>query len=286
MREKAGDINRVISRIRDLPTLPATVIRITQIVNNPKASARDLARIITDDQVLTARLLRLVNSSFYGFPQRISTVTGAIVLLGFDAIRNLLLSTSIFKLFKAGSRDLRFRLDAFWDHSVGCALGAKIVATHLRYEQVEELFVAGLLHDIGKVLELLYLPQDFERVAERVEADNILIEEAEREIWGFGHAELGAALADAWRLPAKLVEVIGFHHTPDRALSFPLETSIVHVADILCRALDLGSGGDHRMPRLNDRAWENLGLDVAELTTIIEEIDAGFSDIKALIRPS
>ena len=93
------DLNRIIGKIEDLPTLPRTVLKITELVNNPRSSAKDLARIITDDQVLTARLLKLVNSSFYGFPQRISTVTGAIVLLGFDAIRNLLLTTSVFDIF-------------------------------------------------------------------------------------------------------------------------------------------------------------------------------------------
>jgi HD-like signal output (HDOD) protein len=92
-------LERIISRIEDLPTLPSTVLKITELINNPKSSARDIARVVTDDQVLTARLLKLVNSSFYGFPQRISTVTGAIVLLGFDAIRNLLMTTSIFDLF-------------------------------------------------------------------------------------------------------------------------------------------------------------------------------------------
>ena len=96
MEMSQPDLNRIIARVEDLPTLPRTVLRITELVNDPKSSARDLARVITDDQVLAARLLKLVNSSFYGFPQRISTITGAIVLLGFDAIRNLLLTTSVF----------------------------------------------------------------------------------------------------------------------------------------------------------------------------------------------
>ncbi len=109
------DLYRIISRVDDLPTLPRTVLRITELVNDPKSSARDLARVITDDQVLAARLLKLVNSSFYGFPQRISTITGAIVLLGFDAIRNLLLTTSVFDLFTSRKKAGVFRQEQFWD---------------------------------------------------------------------------------------------------------------------------------------------------------------------------
>src|SRR5210317_1386976 len=125
------DLNRIIGQIEDLPTLPRTVLKITELVNNPKSSARDLSRIITDDQVLTARLLKLVNSSFYGFPQRISTVTGAIVLLGFDAIRNLLLTTSVFDVFPTKDKTNQSMQEKLWDHSLGCALGAKVIGNHL-----------------------------------------------------------------------------------------------------------------------------------------------------------
>ncbi|MEJ2286631.1 MAG: HDOD domain-containing protein [Desulfobacterales bacterium] len=141
-----SDPQKIIDKIDDLPTLPRTVLKITELVNDPKSSARDLARVITDDQVLTARLLKLVNSSFYGFPQRISTVTAAIVLLGFDAIRNLLLTTSVFDLFANRNRQKKQVQERFWDHSLGCAVGAKVIGNYLRHDKVEELFVSGLLH--------------------------------------------------------------------------------------------------------------------------------------------
>ena len=137
-------IKRLIGRIKDLPTLPRTVLKITSLVNDPTASAKDLAGVITDDQVLTARLLRLVNSSFYGFPQKIATVTNAIVLLGFDAIRNLLLTTSIFTLFKNKKNGDAYALDKYWDHALGCAIGAKVIGNLVRYEKVEELFVCRI----------------------------------------------------------------------------------------------------------------------------------------------
>ena len=243
-----SDLEKIIARIDDLPTLPRTVLKITELVNDPKSSAKDIARIITDDQVLTARLLKLVNSSFYGFPQRISTVNTAIVLLGFDAIRSLLLTTSVFDLFAGRSKKSRQDQEKFWDHSLGCAVGAKVIGSYLRHDKIEELFVAGLLHDIGKIVEMLYLPTEFARVMAAANQQNILMQTAEEKVLGYDHAEIGKLLAVKWNLPTKLEQIIANHHQPAAAGSFTMEAAIVHLADILCRALDMGYGGDNKIP--------------------------------------
>ncbi|MCK7508765.1 MAG: HDOD domain-containing protein [Desulfobacterales bacterium] len=205
-----ADLKRLIARVEDLPTLPRTVLRITELVNDPRASAKDLARIITDDQVLTARLLKLVNSSFYGFPQRVSTVTGAIVLIGFDAIRNLLLTTSVFDLFPsrttAGPPRPGDALGPFARHARSAPRRS---ARSLRHEKLEELFVAGLLHDIGKIVEMTLLPEEFARITDRASRGRgLLISAAETEVLGCTHADIGRLLAERWNLPAKLVTVI------------------------------------------------------------------------------
>ena len=276
-------LNRIIRRVEDLPTLPRTVLRITELVNNPGTSARDLADVVVDDQVLTARLLRLVNSSFYGFPRKISTVTGAIVLLGFDAIRNLLLTTSILDLFSNKNRKTDFNREKLWDHSIGCAVGAKIIGSYLKYERVEELFVAGLLHDIGKIVEMLFLPKDFAQIVSIVEKENILLFSAEERVLGYTHADLGRLLAKKWSLPSKIEAVIANHHQPDAADDFKLEAAIIHLSDILCRALDIGSGGDSRIPALNKSAWEVLGLDISAVEPVMHAIETEFDSINMSI---
>ena len=278
-----SDPQKIIEKIDDLPTLPRTVLKITELVNDPKSSAKDLARVITDDQVLTARLLKLVNSSFYGFPERISTVTGAIVLLGFDAIRNLLLTTSVFDLFANHNRKKKQDQEKFWDHSLGCAVGAKVIGNYLRHDKIEELFVSGLLHDIGKIVEMMYLSDEYTKVVTVIDSENILMTAAENKVLGYNHAEVGKLLAEKWNLPAKLVQVIAYHHQPANASSFAMEAAIVHLADIFCRALNMGYGGDNKIPPLDGSAWKRLKIGTNAIDTIMATMRREYRDISSFI---
>jgi len=278
-----SDPQKIIEKIDDLPTLPRTVLKITELVNDPKSSAKDLARVITDDQVLTARLLKLVNSSFYGFPERISTVTGAIVLLGFDAIRNLLLTTSVFDLFANHNRKKKQDQEKFWDHSLGCAVGAKVIGNYLRHDKIEELFVSGLLHDIGKIVEMMYLSDEYTKVVAVIDSENILMTAAENKVLGYNHAEVGKLLAEKWNLPVKLVQVIAHHHQPANAGSFAMEAAIVHLADIFCRALNMGYGGDNKIPPLDESAWGRLKIGTGAIDTIMATMRREYRDISSFI---
>lgn len=273
-------LKALVRHIDDLPTLPRTVFRITEMINNPRASAHDLANVITDDQVLTARLLRLVNSSFYGFPQRISTVTRAIVLLGFDAIRHLLLTTSVFDVFSNRNHATTPSREDLWDHSLGCAVAAKAIGRHIRHDKIEELFVCALLHDIGKIVSMVYAPDDYYAAVRLAAEKDILLIEAETELFEFTHTDTGRLLAERWNLPVMVTKVIVHHHTPAQAGDFVQDAAIVHLADILCRALRYGSGGDNRIPALDPCVCDLLRIKEDHIDTLLREIESDFNDIR------
>jgi HD-like signal output (HDOD) protein len=262
-------LQRFIGKIRDLPTLPQTVLRITELINDPRSSARELAGVISEDQVLTARLLRLVNSAFYGFPQRVTTVTSAVVLLGFDAIRNLLLSTSVLDLFSPKNQAHRCFFESLWAHCLACAVSAKVIGSHLRHDQTEELFVAGLLHDIGKIVELMYLGEDFARVIAAAGSHGQAFGEAERQIIGCDHASTGQLLARYWNLPMKLIQLIGFHHQPLAAGQWVQEAAVVHLADIFAHGLSPNGSGARGLPPAVKGLWKALPLDAAAIEPLM-----------------
>ncbi len=253
-------LRRVVDRIQGLPTLPAMLSSINKLMVNPRTSAKEIAQLISSDPAITSKVLRVVNSSFYGFPNRISTVTHAIVILGFNTIRSIVLSTSIFDALRKTQPAHGFDRAAFWRHSIGAGACSRVLARRLGFTALEEFFIAGLLHDVGKIALDSYLPEDFAKVVSRVKEADCTMLEAEEAVLGVSHADIGGWLLQRWSLSQGLVDAVSRHHTPALAGENLKSAAIVHVGDILSRALQIGSGGDRRMPTLSDEAWSALGL--------------------------
>ncbi|HOX06126.1 MAG TPA: HDOD domain-containing protein [Planctomycetota bacterium] len=269
----ADALAKIVGKVEALPTLPTVVARISQLIDDPGASAGDINDIISRDLALSAKILRLVNSAFYGFPRRISSMTHAVVILGFTTVRNIALSAYVFDAFDTSK--LPFGHRNFWMHSVGTAVGADVLAMRAGLPSNDDAFVSGLLHDIGKLVMYQHAQAEFAKVLTRASRDDSTFLEAEGAAISFGHAEAGALLLENWKLPERLVAGLRFHHDPAAA---PDEhrpiAAVVHLADIVTRALLVGSGGDGKIPVTSEAAWQVLGLSDADIPGILDEYTA------------
>jgi putative nucleotidyltransferase with HDIG domain len=263
---------RRVRRLKNLPTLPDIVVKITKLMENPDTSAPQVGALIGRDQVLSAKVLRLANSAFYGQSRKISSIDQALVVLGFDAVRGLILSTSAFDLMARG-------IGGLWEHSLGCAAAAGAIARHLGRGDAEEIWIAGLLHDLGKVVLSLQAPEDLNRVLAAVEEKKAWFIQGEKALLGYTHDQVGLWLAEHWNLPVNLAEPIRFHHFPDQAENAPDQTAIVHLANIVIRARGFGFAGDPYVPPLSRRAFKRLGLTPKDFDPILDALEPKLANL-------
>ena len=253
-------IQTIIQGILDLPSLPTVVAKIVELVDNPKTNARTLARLISSDPALTARILKLANSSYYGFPRRIGTINLAIVVLGFNSVRDLAVSASIVDRLNLEPGNHRFDMSGFWDHSLGVAIAARMLLKLGSARVIGEAFVAGLLHDIGRLVIVRYMPAEYARISALVRNGGVALWEAERQVLMMDHAQIGALLCRYWHLPENLCEAISWHHNPLGQEKPELLTALVHVADELVRYCE-GDGNPEGGSRpLVDELANELGM--------------------------
>jgi len=264
----------IVQRIEGLPTLPTILAQMNRMMLDPKTTAKDMAQLIASDPTVTARILKVVNSAFYGFPSRISTISHAIVILGFNTVKSIVLSSSVFDTFGGnGSQDGGFKREDFWRHSLACGAAAKVIGRHAGEAALEEFFIAGLLHDVGKVVLDHGLREDYAAIRTDVKARGILIREAEEARLGINHADVGGWLFSEWKLNRGLVKAVACHHNPVLADEHMKAASIVHLADIFARALQVGSGGDDQIPPIRQAAWDAVGLKVEHMTDLLRETE-------------
>jgi putative nucleotidyltransferase with HDIG domain len=266
-------LQAVVSAIRNLPTLPTVITWLMQVVENPASSATDVSRVVASDQALLSKVLRVVNSAFYGLPRRVSTLTQATVVLGMNAIKNMAMSVTIFDIFRSDADGSElFSREQFWNHSLAVAAAGKVLARHLRYPVPEEAFSAGLIHDIGKVAIDQYLHPSLLKIMKHVRDDHLSLRQAEIKVLGVDHAELGSWIAERWNLPVQLVEAIGTHHDPAEARRAPKLTAMVALADDLARSEKLGFGGDNLPLVVHSCVWDRLKITEDEALALIPEI--------------
>lgn len=265
MHKKRSELKKLIMDTKTLPTLPGVIIKLNSLSEDDKSSVQEIAKIVSSDQALSARILRLANSPSYGF-YRVSSISNAMILLGVNVVKSLAISASFFAIMEKDSVSL-------WEHSLGVGVAANLIARKLGLPECEEIATAGLLHDIGKVIIALKCTDIMEEIKTEVQTKQVYVREAEQDILDTNHMEIGAWLAKHWFLPDKLAEPIEFHHHVEGSENHSIKTSVVHLADILTKASGFGNGGDPYVPRIQQRAWDLLKLTPPLLEEIVEELE-------------
>lgn len=276
---------RLVKDIDTIASLPTIYQRLSEVVNDSRSSNRDVARILGEDAGLAARLLRIANSAFYGYPGKIDSITRAVTVLGIRQLRDLALATTVMDLFPSISTEV-LNMESFWRHSVACGVTARIIATYRRELNVERFFVAGLLHDIGRLILLMELPEPAGRAVEQARLQDEPLWWGESEVLGFDHSAVGAALLTRWGLPAETVNAIAYHHQPECAPEAMADPATIHVADFIVHALNLGSSGELCVPPLVAQAWKCLGLPQSVIPAIVAELDRQYREAVELVLPA
>lgn len=265
------DLLDLFKKETKIPSLPEVFYRFKEAVENPDVSFDELGEVVAADLGLTARLLKIVNSPYYGFSNQIETIPHAISIIGNRQLSDLVLSTCIIDRFEdVPSKAMDMQL--FWEHSIACGLTAKIMANHLKMIDPNSIFVAGLLHDIGRLVICLNSPAIFSEVFLKAQLEDTSLLEVENKIMGFGHDQAGEELLRRWKLPKIHQETVRYHHSPIEAPLFDKEASIINIANDIAKSLALGSSGDLSESKPNEGAMKILGIKNEDfLLSVIEE---------------
>lgn len=272
----AQRIRAQLEQLDSLPTIPPVVKKLLMTIDSPTISLTEMGNFISKDQALTARLLKMVNSPIYGFPGRISSVSQALILLGLNVVKGMLLGVSVFEMMEKTMMGL-------WEHSLSTAVAARAIALKKGINEPEEVMVSALLHDIGKVALKIKFSDKYETALALSEKNEVLVKDAEEEIFSITHADAGGWLSQKWNFPLKLIEPIVYHHRPSLAKHAPAQTEIVHVADILVRARGIGFAGDRLVPPVNQKAWEGLSLSDTDIRDVLSTIEDTVQEAEDLV---
>lgn len=270
--------DEMVASVQTVYTLPETFDRLSEAINSPESTMDEIAEILGNDQSMCMRVLELANSAFYGFPAKIETVSNALTLIGAQQIRDLILGTTVIEMFDGIPHEL-VNMNSFWKHSISAGLNAKIIASLRREANVERFFVLGLLHDMGRMVMFQMIPEIMNELLQQAPEKETPLYKLELERLSFTHEDVGAALMTQWKFPARLSEAVRKHHQFSSFVKFPLESSVIHLADICSHSFGIHGSGETFVPPLHPQAWTQLGLDPQSLKQIEKEHDRQYQEV-------
>ena len=275
-------IDSIIEQTQTVYSLPLFYDRLNEKINHPRSSLADIGQVISEDQGLTVRLLKLANSPLFGYHANIGSITKALTVIGTQQLRDLALAVSVMGSFSTIPNDM-LNMKSFWKHNIACGIVSRSIATYRREVNQERFFIAGMLHDLGLLVMCSAIP-DFIRGIIREGADrNELHYVLEHQHLGFEHGAVGGALLAKWKIPQTISEPVACHHAPAEALRYPLEAATIHLADIVCHTMGYSLADNAQIPPLDNSAWNLLDIPVNQLDTIIKQSETQIEETCAIL---
>jgi HD-like signal output (HDOD) protein len=272
----------IVRSIQEFPTLPTIYTELVEIMDNPNSTTNDAANIISKDQASVLKILKLANSSIYGFRSRIDTISSAIFHIGYDEIKNLIISMAILDLFNNTAILEFINPVELWRHSIAVGVIARLLGSKMGIGNLENYFISGIIHDIGKLFFIKYFQSDYIKTFSYALECKVTLREAELEIMGITHNVVGELISEQWKIPQSIRNVI-FNHTDGMVRDkFDLLTAVVHISDITARMLELGDPGDNCVPQPNIRVWEVLNLPDNTFSALYKKIILDYEEATSL----
>lgn len=267
-----GSAKELLEKSGPIASLPEVFYRINEAVEDPECSFAGIAHIISQDSALSARLLKIVNSPFYGYDTNIDTITHAITIIGMVQLRDLVLATLVVEKFRGFSEE-SMDMKTFWTHNIACGLMARILATFCHERGVERYYVLGLIHDIGRLVMFLSIPGEMKDAIQKAKLEERILHEVEKEMFGFDHSEVGYLLIKTWALPELFQTAVRDCHDSTKVSDLSIETAILHISDVFVHSLGMGCSGENYVPPLSLIAWEKVELSASMIPLMVEQLD-------------
>ena len=273
-----------IKKISSVLSEPTIIVKINKIIARDNCTTEELAKVVETDPGLSTQVLRLANSSYYGLSRHVDTISRAVTVLGFNMVRDLTLTVSVFKVFAGGAKNTGLDAHGLWCHSLACAVAAKVLMGNIHSEEAQKAFMGGILHDVGKIIISNEFPKEQEQILAAVESGLFpSLLKAELSFLEMDHTSIGAEVAELWHFPRSLIEPIFHHHTPSKAKDSPGVVAAVHAGNEIAKALGLGKSTSKDAVEINSCVWEILGLTEAALPEINKEVQKNYELATELI---
>ena len=267
-------LDNLITKLEPISSIPEVVEKLKKELNNPYATIEVIDKILKNDPNLTSLLLRIANSSFYGFPKKVETASQAIRMIGIEQIRILMLGVSVVDYFKNLDGFNCLDLRSFWEHSIATGIACKKIASLRKDHNSEIYFVMGLIHAIGRMVFFMQIPDVMNIVIKKSQDERIPLNTAECEIIGFDNAEIAGEILSKWKYPDKIVEAIRCQYYPSKSNDYSTEASTIHIANIIVHGAEIGNIGEsYQVPSLESFSWKILNIEKTKVPLILEELD-------------